>query len=72
MQLELKEEYIQIIELWKMKSISFDTNENIKNGWIHSLYLFCKENQKSDVDFCNIVLHVFKLYIWTTLPVYSV
>ncbi len=64
LQLEPIGEYDQIIELWKRESGCFDNGDKIKNGWVRSLYLYCKNNKKTQDDFYNIVLHVFKAYIW--------
>lgn len=63
-QLETIEEYAQIAELWKKESECFDAGDKIKSGWVNSIYLFCEKNRKTKDDFRNIVLYIFRAYIW--------
>lgn len=64
-QFELTEEYTKLVNQWKKNSECFDMEDNIKRGWVASIYFFCEKNGRTQDDFRSLILYVFCVYVWS-------
>lgn len=55
----------EFMELCKTESGCFDEKNELRSDWAYVFYKYCQKYQKSKTDYIQMVIWIYKTYIWS-------